>query len=399
MNRLFTIYKNAYRGLPRPVWELSIATLINRAGTMVIVYLMLYLTEKIGLSPTAAGRIISIYGIGAVFGTLAGGWLADKITPHRVQLSSLFTAAVLFIILGYLKNLHSIAIVIFLLALTTEAFRPANSTAIAEVSPPEKRARSYALNRLAINLGFSVGPVVGGFLAHVNYHYLFWVDGITSALAGFYLYFLHRRKTAVFTDEQPEEIKTRSPWRDAVYASVLLFMLLIGMLFYQIFNVWPLYLREIYHLAENQIGPLLAINGLLIVLIEMPLVHRLERAKPVRIIALGSLLICGGQSLLPFFSSYAWIALTVIIWTIGEMLCFPLMIAFIANRAGDKNRGAYMGMYSFTFSIAMVVSPIIGTWIYESMGPNSLWHIAGILGLVVFSGLHAIDRFGLQHSI
>lgn len=393
MKTIYSIYKNAYTGLPRQVWELSGVVLINRAGSMVIMYMMLYLTQQIGVSVTTAGRIISIYGIGAIFGTLLGGWLSDVIGPQRVQLSSLFLTAVVFIVLAQLTDIYLIAGTMFMLSLVAEAFRPANSTAIAEVSPPEKRARAYALNRLAINLGFSIGPVIGGILARINYHYLFYVDALTCALAGFYLLFLYRRHGIAHQHHGKLISHARLPRHDAVYLSVLFLFFIIGMIFFQLFNVWPLHLKKHYGFFESHIGPLLAINGLLIVLMEMPLVHRLERAQPMQIIAVGALLICIGFGILPFGHSYLWTAFTVVIWTIGEMLCFPLTAAFIANRASDTNRGKYMGMYNFTFSASMVAAPAVGAWIYETYGPTVLWHGIGMTGFLLFGGFMVVNHF------
>lgn len=152
MNPVFNLYKNAYTGLPRQVWELAGVQFINRAGSMVIVYLMLYLTQDIGISVTAAGRIISVYGVGAIFGTMLGGYLTDEIGPMRVQLFSLLGAGLVFISLSFVTNVWGITILIFLLALIAEGFRPANSTAAADVSPPALRPRAFA-----IALGYQFG--------------------------------------------------------------------------------------------------------------------------------------------------------------------------------------------------------------------------------------------------
>ena len=174
---ILNIYKRAYSGLPRQVWELAVVQFINRAGSMVIIYLMLYLTQDIGISVSTAGHIISVYGIGAIFGTLLGGYLTDEIGPIRVQLFSLSGAGIVLCSLSFVTSIAGITILIFLLGIIAEAFRPANSTAAADVCPPNLRPRAFALLRLAINVGFTIGPVVGGILARINYTLLFWVDG------------------------------------------------------------------------------------------------------------------------------------------------------------------------------------------------------------------------------
>ena len=390
---VFNIYKNAYSGLPRQVWELAGVQFINRAGGMVFVYLMLYLTQEIGLSITTAGRVVSMYGVGAIFGTLLGGRLSDELGPIRVQLFSLLGSSLIFVVLSFAVTLWGITTLVFLLALVSEALRPANTTAVADVCPPEKRPRAFALLRLAINLGFAVGPVVGGILARFHYSLLFWVDGATCFLAALYLYYIYKHDLAVIKHISAQDKKAaRIPWTDGIFMLVLFLLFLCGMSFFQIFNSWPLDLKENYGFFENQIGPLMAINAIMIIIIEMPLVHRLERRNPIKIIGLGAFLITLGIGLLPLGRSCLWVAFTVIVWTMGEILCFPLVTAFISNRSTDANRGRYMGMYSFTFSVSMVASPALGAWIYQLYGPTTLWFSIGSLGLLLFAGFLLINN-------
>jgi len=397
VRRFVYLYKSAYTGLPRQVWELAAVQFINRAGSMVIVYLMLYLTQELHYSVATAGRVVSAYGLGAIFGTLLGGWLTDEIGPMRVQLFSLLGSGLVFFALSFATSIWAITGLVFLLALVAEAFRPANSTATAEVSPPEVRARAYALLRLAINLGFAIGPVIGGILARIDYSLLFWVDGATCLLATAYLFYIYKHDFFIakhISDKEKREAKI--PWTDGIYLLVLFLLFWSGMIFFQIFNSWPLDLKENYGLFENQIGPLMAINALIIIATEMPLVHWLERFRPIKVIALGAFLIAFGIGLLPLGSSYLWVAFTVVVWTVGEMLCFPLVTAFIANRSNDANRGKYMGMFSFTFSVSMVISPALGAWIYEVYGPRTLWFGIGALGFFMFFGFILVNH--LLHS-
>ncbi len=394
MKPIYNLYKNAYSGLPRQVWELAGVQFINRAGSMVIVYLMLYLTREIGISVSAAGRIISVYGIGAIFGTMLGGYLTDEIGPMRVQLFSLSGAGLLFISLSFVTNVWGITLLIFFLAVIAEGFRPANSTAAADVSPPERRPRAFALLRLAINLGFAIGPVVGGLLARIDYTLLFWVDGLTCIAAAGYLYFIYKHDLSG-VKHITEEVKksAKRPWTDGIYLMVLFLLFLSGVVFFQIFNSWPLDLRENYGFLENQIGPLMAINAIIIILVEMPLVHKLENYNPIKFIAVGAFFMAFGIALLPLGSSYAWVAFTVVVWTFGEMLCFPLVVAFIANRSSDATRGKYLGMFNTTFSMSMVVSPSLGAWIYETYGPTTLWTSVGVVGFFMFFGFMVVNHF------
>ncbi|MEO5563379.1 MAG: MFS transporter, partial [Chitinophagaceae bacterium] len=177
-------YRNAYSGLSRSTWLLSLIMLINRSGTMVVPFMTLYLTsDKMGYSIGQAGIVFGLFGAGAFCGAWLGGRLTDKIGFYPVQMITLIGGGLLFIALGQMKTYPLICLFTFLVSFVNEAFRPANSTAIAFYSKEENRTRSYALNRLAINIGWAVGSAIGGFLAHINYELLFWVDGFTNIAA------------------------------------------------------------------------------------------------------------------------------------------------------------------------------------------------------------------------
>jgi predicted MFS family arabinose efflux permease len=385
LNKIFKHYKASYSGLPKAVWILSFVILINRSGTMVLFFMTLYLTQKLGYNIETAGKAISIYGLGSLAGAYLGGWLSDKWGPSRVQLISLISSAFGFIILGYLETYLSIIIFLFFVAICNESFRPANITAVGQVSNPENRARSFGLNRLAINLGITIGPAVGGILASLNYLYLFWVDGITCFFAAIILFYFIKKYKIELGKHKEEIIEAVvSPWKDKTFLVILGLLLFIGMVFFQLFNTWPIYLKEIYTISEGEIGTLFAINGILIVLIEMPLIHLLEKKDILKVISIGTLFIFVGFSMLPLGISFLFVAFSVVVWTIGEILIFPYVSAFISNRATNLNRGKYMGLFTLTFSLAMVIGPAFGSWIYNRFSPATLWFSIGLLGIFIF---------------
>ncbi|MBT8310858.1 MAG: MFS transporter, partial [Flavobacteriaceae bacterium] len=199
MVKLYKDYLKTFDGLSREVWWLSLITLINRAGTMVIPFLSLYLTKNMGFTLSDVGWIMSCFGLGSVAGSWLGGKLTDRIGYYHVMLFSLFSTGVLFIGLQFLSTFESICIGIFLVMLVADSFRPAMYVALSAYSKPENKTRSVTLIRLAINLGFSAGPAVGGLIiATMGYEGLFWVDGITCIIAGILLlYVLHPRSTKV----------------------------------------------------------------------------------------------------------------------------------------------------------------------------------------------------------
>ncbi len=394
LNRIFYRYIAAYKGLPKMAWLLSLIILINRSGSVVLFFLVLYLTSQLDYSVSDAGRMISVYGLGSLVGSYLGGWLSDKIGVIRVMIFSLLFSAIGYVILSYTKNSLLITLILFFIAIVAEAFRPANSTALALVCTPEIRARGFALNRMAVNLGVTIGPAVGGFLALMGYSVLFWFDALTCLVAAIFLFIIF--KDIDFTDSKKSmenSLKLKSPLKDYFYLMLLFLLFLTGVIFVQLLNTWPLYLKSFYKLIENQIGLLFAINGIMIVLIELPLIHSLERISTLKIMAIGTILFAGGFGILPLSTSYLFVAITVVIWTFGEMLVFPLVAGLIANRASDDNRGQYMGLFSFTFSLAFVIGPALGSWIYDDIGPHQLWIGSGVLGLIVTIGLLILEKY------
>lgn len=389
-----TAYREAFSGLSRPVWLLSIATLINRSGTMVLPFLALYLTQERGFTPAQAGQTLALYGLGAVVASYFGGWLCDRINPFAVMKWSLALTGLSFLVLGRLESRLAISAMMIVWSFVGEIFRPANMAALAAASDAGERARSFALMRLAVNIGMTLGPTVGGFLALRDYGWLFVADGVTCFLAtGLLLFAFPGRPLRVAvprTAEVAAKAAAASPWRDRQALGVFGLMFLLNLVTFQLASTFSLSLRDLQGFSEARIGLALATNTILIVLFEMVLVHSLSRRDPLKVSGVGAFLFCAGLGLLPFGSGFAYVVFTIAVWTVGEMLVFPIVSSALADRAPEESRGAYMGMLNLSFASAFVVAPLIGTWIYENLGPEVLWYACGALGFLLWAGFHAM---------
>jgi predicted MFS family arabinose efflux permease len=371
------LYRNAYSGLSRAMWWLSLVMFINRCGTMVIPFLTVYLTSK-GYSLAQAGYVMAAFGGGSILGGYIGGRLTDRIGYYYVQFFSLLLNGILFIVLGQMQTFWQFACCIFILSSLGEAFRPANSAAIASYSNETNRTRCYSLNRLAINLGWAIGPAVGGLLASVNYALLFWADGITCILAAVLLYFVFspgRSKKQEVTTEIKEET-TNSAYRDRVFLTGMFYIFLVGLCFFQMFSTIPVYYKEQVHLNESTIGWVLAMNGLIIALVEMVMVYKLEnRRNPILYMMLGALLI--GVAFLTLYAAprFTVVLCSMIFITFGEMLLFPFMNNFWVKRSTERNRGQYAAVYTMSFSAAIVLAPTFSSQVATWFGFEVLWVI------------------------
>ncbi len=360
-------YLKSFKGLPGASWMQALVVLINRSGSMVLVFMTLYLVNELSVAPATAALAISLYGIGGMAGTIAGGWLTDRLGHKRIQGLSLILNGLGFILLGHLQTLKSIEAMLFAIGIVAESFRPANAAAVANACRPEQLARGYSLNRLASNIGATIGPAAGGILVLAGYRFLFWADGVTCLAAAFILFLFYREpETQPENKTGFEKTRMESPLKDGPFLFFLLVTLCYGILFMQLISTFPLFMESTYHLHETAIGLLFALNAVICATVEMPLITRLRRIAPLRLVTIGILFFATGFAILPFGSSGWFAALTVVIWTFGEILSFPQFSAMVALRAGENRRGRYMGLYSLSFSTALVLGPAIGGFFYET---------------------------------
>ncbi|MCP3979144.1 MAG: MFS transporter [bacterium] len=382
---IFNSYREAFGGLPRPLWLLSGVTLVNRAGTMVVPFISLYLAQDRGISTTVVGRILALYGIGAMIGAYLGGWLSDRIGALRTQKLSLVGSGFAFLVLGMQESMLGISIAAFVASVISEAYRPAAMSSMAQIAPRELQARAFALLRLAVNVGQALGPAAAGFLALRSYMWLFVGDAATCWLAALIVVVGFRGSDAHGASPAAERAEVRrSPWRDVPFVLLMLIVVSLAAAFFQIFSTVPLYFSEGYGFREDVIGTLFALNALLIVLFEMVLIHRTEKYDRLSLIGLGSFLTCAGLALMPLGSGVLFVALTVTVWTFGEMLTMPLMSAAVAERAPANSRGRYMGFFTMSFALAFVFAPALGTWVYATISPAALWYGIGVLGVLLW---------------
>ena len=387
---MWRFYSQLFTGLPREVWFLCLVTFVQRSGTMVLPFLTLYLTQRQGFSVQEAGVVLSLYGVGSIVGSCVGGWLSDHIGSIIAQVVSLLLATVALIWLGSMHSSTAIVVVVLLWSIASESMRPANGAALAELSTPQLHVRAFGVRRLSMNLGMSIGPALGGFLVTLSYHWLFVIEAGVGLLAAGLLWGLllptaRRGPSSHQSDPSATEgnAARQSPWQDGVFLAILVLTSLIVIVLFQLFGAYPLTLAEIHHFPSYTIGLVFTLNTLVIVVCQMPVLHVVERFDTLRVIGIGAFLLCTGFALLPLGTAPWSLAVTVLVWTCGEMLTTPLLESFVARRSPVENRGQYMGMFSAAFSVAFVLAPVGGTWVYGQYGYLTLWSLCGLLGVIL----------------
>jgi predicted MFS family arabinose efflux permease len=385
---VFRLFRDAYRDLPAATWLLAAAGFINRSGAMVLPYLSIYLGAKFHYDFEQAGLFGSLYGVGAVVGSLLGGRFCDRIGAVRVQIITLAAACVWLWLLAAVDSPWWFGAGLFVFGVFNDAFRPGNFTSAIDSCPAELRPKAMALNRLALNAGWMCGPAIGGLLANSgDFTRLFFVDGLTCGLAALFLFLFRHRLPQRARRDNNTPAAGPSPFRDRRFLWLCWLSTAAMLMFLQSVFTQNRYLHDDLGFPTAQIGALAALNPLVIVICEMPLVQMLRRRQRLPTVALGVVCVGFGLSLLSLRAGGLPIVLASIgVVVIGEMLWAPQLGAYIGDQAPAASRGRYMGVYTATISSAMVLSPWLGGAVYEHFSPAALWLGCGGAGVVIAAG-------------
>jgi len=372
-----------FKGLSHRVWLLAMVNLINRSGAMIMCFLSLYITGSLNYSIAQAGYAMSIYGLGAVLGHQLGGYFTDKVGYQRVQLFSLTATGLMILCLMQVQNFYLLCAVLFGLNTVSEAFRPANTVAISYNSTDSNRTRSFSLMRLAFNLAITFALTVGGWLITKSWKYIFWADAFTCfASAAALLLFVPEIHRKVKNSNKPDELTATpaqpalSPYKDAFYMRFAVATFMGALAFMQIVWTIPPFFKQVYGWNEFTIGCVSAINGAVVLLTEMPLVHRLERLRPsIWIIRLGLLVYVVSYFMLTLPPEYKWAAavLYMVFISFGEIFVMPFSISWAVKYAPKAQEGAFTSVYGIAYAVANILAPLLGTQIIYHFGYNALW--------------------------
>ncbi len=373
------------QNLPRDMWALFFTSLINRSGTMVIPFLTLYLTKQIGITPAEAGAALLVYGISAFLAAPITGKIADKVGSLRVMKFSLFGTGIIFILFSFLTNYYLILLTSFILSAVNEAFRPSNLSMISELVEPNQRRIAFALNRLAINAGMSIGPVIGGFLSMIDFHYLFYVNALSSFAAGIYLSsvkWTSLKKDENINKDVQSSLNKISVFSDKIFLFFLFAVIPVNLVFFQHIGALPLYIVDELAYTTAAFGLISAINTIMIIFLEVPINDLMSGISYKKSLIIGSFLAAVGFGLFAVSGSTLLVISAIVIFTFGEMIFFPVTAAFTSEVAPENRKGEYMGYYQMTFSFGFSFGPWIGTVIYQSSGSQVLWITTFISGII-----------------
>jgi len=375
------------KNIPRNIWLVSSVTLINRAGTMVLPFVALYAKQELNVTTGEAGLVLAFYGIGALISSPFSGKLSDNIGPLKLMTISLISSGLFLFLYSVVKDFKIFLGLSLVWAILNEAFRPASMSFISSEITPDRRKTAFALNRLAINLGMSIGPVIGGILSTINFSLLFYVDGITSLAAGSFLILSHWQKHEA-ADERDgvkdtvEVVNKVSLMKTKKFLYFILAFIPVQIVFFQHIGALPLFIVNELGFSNAIFGYLIAINTVLIIFVEVPLNDAMRTWESHKSLALGALLSALGFGFLAFSEDIPPIILLIVIWTFGEMILFPASGDYVASVSPEKQRGEYMGYFQMSFSFSFMVGPWLGAEALDHFGSLSLWLGCFVLGMI-----------------
>jgi MFS family permease len=368
------------RGLPRAYWYVWSGMLVNKLGTFVVPFLALYLTQERGFSVERAGWVVSLYGLGSIAAAPLGGILADRVGRRATMMLGLLLGAAAMTHLALARATEHIALATLLLGVVADSYRPATSAFISDVVRPEDRGRAYGLMYWAVNVGFSIGPVVAGVLASASYFALFAVDAATS-LAFAVIVWTAVRETRPALPEHVKRPHPLAPFADSAFMAFVGVTFLTGIIFFQHLVALPLDMRA-HGLSARDFGLLIAINGVMIVLFQPFAASVLERYRRSRVLAVSAVLIGLGFGATAWAHDAATYAGSIAVWTVGEIVMAGLGPAVVADLAPLPLRGTYQGVYQMAWGAAFFVGPALGSTALQARGPLALWGGCAALGLV-----------------
>ena len=404
-----------YLDLPRPVHVLCIGSLINRAGSFVLVFLTIYASEKMGWGVSFAAACMGVFGLGSTVGTMWGGQLADQLGRRNTMLLALFGGAASLLLLSSLTNRWAFMLAVGLFAFVADMYRPAASAMIADHVPVHRRPHAFALMYISINLGFAIAPPIGGLLAEYSFAWLFWGDAITMVAYGCIILAVipesrpqsHtrpdrtsqgvRENDRAIVDVDGNQISFRDAASriasDKTFVWLCVSCLLMALVFMQAVSTLPIYLRQ-SGFSNLEYGLLMSVNGIMIVVLQLPVTHWLSRFNAMSVVIVGGILIAIGFGLTAVSTNIAFIALTIAIWTSGEILQAPFKQSIVTDMAPPELRARYIGLFSVCYSSAMTIGAPIGGLVLSRWGPTALWLSTFAIALLAVSVYVAI-----RHSV
>ncbi|MEU0787163.1 MFS transporter [Streptomyces sp. NPDC006173] len=379
-------------GLPREFWWLWTSTLINRLGAFVATFMALYLTLDRGYSASYAGLVASLHGLGGVVSSLVAGVMTDRFGRRPTLLVAQVSTAGSVALLGFMQDPVAIAAVAFLVGMASNASRPAVQAMMADIVRPEDRVRAFSLNYWAINLGFAVSSMGAGFIAEFSYLAGFLIEAGMTLVCAFVVFAkLPESKPVQVAKETAPAVGLGTVLRDGRFMSVVGLSFLVALVFQQGSVGLPIAMGGAGFTPADY-GTAMAVNGVMIVVLQIPVTRFIEHRDPRRLLVVSSILAGYGFGLTAFAGSVGVFTLTVCVWTLAEIVNAPTQTGLVVRLSPVHGRGRYQGMYTLSWALASLVAPVMSGLVIDRFGAAYLWGLCAVVGTVAGLGYLVLMR-------
>ncbi|MFR9779354.1 MFS transporter [Micromonospora sp. MS34] len=379
-------FRDALRTLPGRVWIISLGILVNRVGNFLPVFIVLYLTGR-GYSAGAAGFVLGMSGLGNVLGNTVGGYLTDRIGRRWTIVLSAVTTSGLTAIVPSLGPFPITVAVVGLIGVTSQIYRPAAAAVLLDsVTTNQQRLAAFGVFRAAMNIGAALGGVIGGVLASTSYVELFLSNAAACLLFGVVVAVLLRDAPQPRSDQNDADthasqaVGYRQALADRTLVRFLLMTVVAEFVYIQSTVGLPLHVSDV-GLSARDFGLLIGLNGLLVLVLELPTTAAVARYRPEHVLAVGNLLVGVGLALTGFMTHMVLLSATVLMWTLGEMMSSSVAYAYLGSLTPPRMVGRYQGLHGTAYTIGTGTGPLIGGAVY-AIGPWALWTLVGAAGLL-----------------
>ncbi|MFF1919354.1 MDR family MFS transporter [Streptomyces sp. NPDC058221] len=395
------VTRETVSGLPREFWWLWTSTLVNRLGAFVATFMALYLTLDRGYSASYAGLVAALHGLGGVVSSLGAGVMTDRFGRRPTMLVAQVSTAVSVAVLGFMVQPLAIAAVAFVVGMASNASRPAVQAMIADIVRPEDRVRAFSLNYWAINLGFAVSSAGAGFVAEYSYLAGFVGEAAMTLVCAVVVFMKvpeSRPGKAASTvpnasaaSRKDDGVRLGTVLRDGRFMGVVGLSFVIALIFQQGYVGLPVAMGT-DGFSSSDFGTAIAVNGVLIVVLQIPVTRFIQSRDPRRLLIVSSVLAGYGFGLTAFAGSVAVYALTICVWTVGEMVNAPVQNGLVVQLSPAHGRGRYQGVYSLSWAAAALVAPLMSGVVIDRFGAEWLWGMCAVLGTVAALGYRLLMR-------
>ncbi|MEU9096017.1 MFS transporter [Streptomyces sp. NPDC048428] len=387
-------------GLPREFWWLWTSTLVNRLGAFVATFMALYLTLDRGYSASYAGLVVALHGLGGVVSSLGAGVMTDRFGRRPTMLIAQLSTAVSVAVLGFMVHPVAIAGVAFVVGMASNASRPAVQAMIADIVPAKDRVRAFSLNYWAINLGFAVSSAGAGFIAEYSYLAGFVGEAVMTLVCAVVVFMKVPESRPVKAPPtargasaavSSDDVRLGTVLRDGRFMGVVGLSFVIALIFQQGYVGLPVAMGA-DGFSSSDFGTAVAVNGVLIVVLQIPVTRFIQSRDPRQLLIVSSLLAGYGFGLTAFAGSVAVYALTICVWTVAEIVNAPVQNGLVVQLSPAHGRGRYQGMYTLSWSAAALVAPLMSGVVIDHFGAGWLWGTCAVLGTAASFGYWLLMR-------